>query len=151
MIPGCNSSGFNFLSELTSISSAFENYMENSISSEYLDSWAFNSKFQDTKGLSFFHLNINSLPKHFDELSVLLDSLSLKFSVIGISETRLNSISFDSHNFNIPGYCHLSTPTESTAGGTSLFINDSLSFTSRPDLSSQLYSSKLLESTFVIL
>lgn len=137
------------VSALTSQHPSILNEMGDSINSEYLDTVAFNSKFQETKGLSFFHLNINSLSKHFDDLTVLLESLSMNFSVIGISETRLNSLSLHSNNFDIAGYFHLPTTTESTAGGTSLFISKSLSFTSRSDLSSYLYCSKFLESTFV--
>ena len=34
-----------------------------------------------------FHMNIKSLPKHFDELQQYLNMLEYDFSVIGISET----------------------------------------------------------------
>ena len=34
-----------------------------------------------------FHMNIKSLPKHFDELQQYLNMLEYDFSLIGISET----------------------------------------------------------------
>ena len=39
--------------------------------------------------LSFFHLNIHSLPRHFDNLINYLSSINNKISIIGISETWL--------------------------------------------------------------
>lgn len=100
--------------------------LNGSIDCKYFDISKFNSSFSNSEVLSFFHLNINSLPKHFDDLTNLLDSLSVSFGVIGISETRLNSIMADSHNIDIPGYSHVLTPTESSAGGTCLYVSDSL-------------------------
>ena len=120
-----------------------------SINCEYMDISTFNSKFKNSNNLSFLHLNIASLPKHFDDFAVLLDSPSTRFHVIGISETRLNDISVSAHNFEIPGYSFLSTPTEAAAGGTALYIDNSLISIPRNDLSSHLYLSKLIESSFV--
>ena len=114
-----------------------------------MDISTFNSKFKNSNNLSFLHLNIASLPKHFDDFTVLLDSLTTRFHVIGISETRLNDTSVSAHNLEIPGYSFLSTPTEAAAGGTALYIDNSLISIPRNDLSSHLYSSKLIESSFV--
>ena len=52
--------------------------------------------------LSFFHLNIRSLPRHVDNLINYLPSINNKFSMIGISETWLqsnDSINLESYNF----------------------------------------------------
>ena len=43
----------------------------------------------DTK-MSLFHMNIKSLPKHFDEFQLYLDSIKFKFSIIGLTETWLD-------------------------------------------------------------
>ena len=41
------------------------------------------------------HMNIKSLSKHFDELQQYLHMFEYDFSVIGISETRLNENNAD--------------------------------------------------------
>ena len=98
---------------------------------------------------SALHLNISSLSKHFDELNTLLSLLQHNFSFIGISETRFLYGREPVLDFSITGYSHISTPTDSTAGGVILYISNTLAFKPRPDLSSSLYSSKLLKSVFV--
>ena len=40
---------------------------------------------------SFLHMNISSLPYHFEELEELLNEINIKFSVIGISESKLRA------------------------------------------------------------
>ena len=42
------------------------------------------------RNLSVFHLNVKSLPKHYDELEMYLDSLRFPFSSIGLTETGLD-------------------------------------------------------------
>lgn len=77
----------------------------------------------------------------------MLDSLN-RFKVLVISETRVCQSSISNHNVNLPGYSFLSTPTESSAGGTALYIANYLKFNVRDDLSSSLYLAKSVESTF---
>ena len=54
----------------------------------------------------------------------------------------------DEINFNMDGYKIYTTPNNSGAGGTSLFISESLKSSRRSDLENFLYSDKQLESTF---
>ena len=42
-----------------------------------------------SKCLSFFHLNINSLSKFFDNFNHLFNELKLEFDILGISESRI--------------------------------------------------------------
>ena len=97
--------------------------------------------------LSFLHLNISSISKHYDNFNVLLDSIKHQFKAIGISETRI-SLNNSNINFDLPGYHSFHTPTESLAGGTALFLANSLNTKSRKDLDNVMYFPKLLESTF---
>ena len=115
----------------------------------YLDCDDFNKIFtvSNSNKLSLFHLNINSLAKHFENLNSLLNSIHNKFEIIGISETRINRNSIPL-NFNIPGYSSIFNNTESAAGGTALYISNSIEYKSRNDLSNHLYLSKELESSF---
>jgi len=64
------------------------------------------------------------MSKHFDELGDLLALLKCNFSFIGLSETRSlvdnESVPValeQSHDYPIPGYDKVFTPTESSAGG----------------------------------
>ena len=41
---------------------------------------------------SLMHLNISSLQYHFEELNDLLESSKTKFSIIGITESRLKKV-----------------------------------------------------------
>ena len=52
--------------------------------------------------LSFFHLNIKSLPKHYDELEIFLKSLDHDFSFIWLTETWLDENKQDL--YDLPGY-----------------------------------------------
>ena len=115
---------------------------------EYYDCNEFKSSFLDSSKLSFFHLNINSLSKHFDDLTALMKELNFAFKIIAITETRIttNSIPF---NHNFPNYTFISNSTEASAGGTALYVHNSIDIKVRNDLSSAIYKSKLLESTFV--
>ena len=99
--------------------------------------------------ISFLHLNIRSLPKHFDNFQELLCSLEIRFEVIAITETRLVADSPIPHNLDINGYTLISNSTEASAGGTAIYVCNSLSYRYREDLSTKMYHSKQLESTFI--
>ena len=138
-------------SDLTTIEEIREtntDYNLNTIDCRYLDSDDFNFAFSNTSShLSFLHLNICSLPKHFDEYNNLLETINHEFKVLGISETRLTETSAP-HNLDIDGYDSLFSNTKASPGGTALYISNDLKFKPRKDLSCLLYSDKELESTF---
>ena len=80
------------------------------------------------------HLNIRSLPKHFDDLISLLHSLNHNFSVIGLSETWLRSNSC-MNQFNLSGYILLSqNRVDKIGGGVALYISSDIHYIPRPDL-----------------
>ena len=76
--------------------------------------------------LSLFHINICSLTKNFEEY--LLKTTNTNFDIIAISETRLLKNTSIVKNINIPNFSYEFTPTESTAGGTLLYIADHLAY-----------------------
>ena len=56
----------------------------------YLDRDSFKYFFSNNKDyMSFFHINISTLTKHFDELTLLLEDLNHVFKVVAISETKV--------------------------------------------------------------
>lgn len=65
---------------------------------------------------SFFHLNINSLNLHQDELQLLLENCDTKFDFIGITETGPQKNS--NQSLKLDKYQHEDCFTESRKGGT---------------------------------
>ena len=58
----------------------------------------------------------------------LLSQLSVKFDIIGITETRLKTHAIRTSNINLQGYSIEHTPTESTCGGSLLYINNDINY-----------------------
>ena len=116
------------------------------INSKYYDVMEFNNlKIRDS-AFGFFHLNIASLSKHFDNLYNLITLMKFKFPIIGLTEHKIGK-NLPVSNVNIPGYNFCFDHTKSTHGGTGFFISEKLTFKKRDDLQIVLDSS--LESTFI--
>ena len=98
---------------------------------------------------SLLHLNIASLGAHKDEFEDMLSILDLDFDILGLTETRIIKEQYPTYDTSITGYKEHFTPTESTKGGTSLYINKNIESKERTDLDKNLYIPKKLESTFV--
>ena len=81
----------------------------------------------------FFHINACSLNKKFDDLQDLLSCIK-KFDIIAISETKITKQVSLSNNLNLNNYSFEFTPTETSAGGTLLYIANHLSYKCRSDL-----------------
>ena len=99
------------------------------------------------KSLSLFHINACSLNKNFDDLQHLLSCTKTKFDIIAISETRITKQVSLSNNLNLNNYSFEFTLTETSAGGTLLYIANHLSYKCRNDLN--IYKKIELESTFI--
>ena len=94
------------------------------------------------KSLSFFHINSCSLNKNFEELQKLLHSTNIQFDI-----TRITKNTSVTQNIELSNYSFEHTPTESSAGGTLLYIANHLSYKTCSDLN--IYKKFELESTFV--
>ena len=86
------------------------------------------------KFLSLFHINACSLYKNFDDLQHLLSCTQNNFDIIAISETRVTKNIALLNNLNFNNYSFEFTPTETSAGGTLLYIANHLSYKCRNDL-----------------
>ena len=84
---------------------------------------------------SIFHLNISSLQGHIDDLKNLLSLINHKFSVIGISETRIRDGSDPLINIDIDGYVFKGVGTKTSCGGMGLYIRSDLDFSFHKKLS----------------
>ena len=83
---------------------------------------------------SLFHINSCSLNKNFDDLQHLLNCTKKSFDIIAISETRITKQVSLLNNLNLNNYSFEFTPTETSAGGTLLYIANHLSYKCRNDL-----------------
>ena len=101
----------------------------------------------NNKSLSLFHINACSLTKNFDDLQHLLSFTKKNFDIIAISETRIIKQVSLLNNLNLNNYSFEFTPTETSAGGTLLYIANNLSYKCRNDLN--IYKKNELESTFI--
>ena len=99
------------------------------------------------KSLSLFRINACSLNKDFDDLQHLLSCTQKIFDMIAISETRIIKNTSLLNNLNLNNYSFEFTSTESSAGGTFLYITNHLSYKCCNDL--RIYKENELESTFV--
>ena len=89
---------------------------------------------QKEESLSLFHINACSLNKDFDDLVYLLKRTNKNFDIITVSETRISKKTSLTYNINLNNYYFETTPTESTAGGTLLYVSDCLSYRPWTDL-----------------
>ena len=90
-------------------------------------------------------MNVRSLPKHIDELELYLDSLDFNWSIIGLSETRLDDSKQDLYNLQNYTSIHAFRNGRS-GGGVSMFIKNNAQFKRRFDL--QFFYSEM-ESIFI--
>ena len=86
------------------------------------------------KSLSLFRINACSLNKNFDDLQHLLNCTKKKIHIIAISESRITKQVSLLYNLNLNSYSFEFTPTETSAGGTLLYIANHLSYKCRNDL-----------------
>lgn len=91
---------------------------------------SFNDIAKDNIEFSFIHFNIRSLGKHLLDLECYLNSLSLHFDVIALSETWLKD-SDDINLYVLPNYhspVFLNRPNEDGGGGLALYISIDYNF-----------------------
>ena len=76
-----------------------------------------------------------SIDKHFDELSLTLSLLDVKFDLIGITEHKIKKDTEPLKNIDFHGYSpFLYQPTDTTHGGAGFYIDNNLDFKKRKDL-----------------
>ena len=112
------------------------NYIQNTNCDYYLED-SFNDCFSECKteeiGASFCHSNIKSLPKHYNELNLYLDSLLVKFSFIALTETWLSESTEEL--YGIQNYYVVNRFQNGRKGGcVTLYMNGNIPCTIRHDL-----------------
>ena len=94
--------------------------------------------------ISVFHLNINFLQYHFDELQTFLPNYSIDFQILGISESRLKTNISITTNIQLREFNIEHMPTN---GGALLYIKDNINYKLRPD--PNVEKEKELQSIFI--
>ena len=106
-----------------------------------------NSTFNEIGNPFFlFHLNINSLSFHFDELERLISQSKNDFQIIGISKTRHKKTQETTTNILLENYTTEHAPIESVNGEVLLYIKNTINYKLRADL--MIYKKGELESVF---
>ena len=93
------------------------------------------------------HINACSRSRNFDDLQLLLNRTKNNFDIIGVTKTRFAKQVSLLNNLYLNSYSYELTPTETTAGGTPLYIANHLSHKCRNDLN--IYKKNELKSTFI--
>ena len=91
-------------------------------------------------------MNVSSLTKNVDHFNILLNELNVNFDILAITESRIKKDSPSTVNLHLD-YLVEQTSTETSAGGTLLYINKTLSYQLKNDL--KLYHLEKTESTFI--
>ena len=87
------------------------------------------------KNLSIFHNNINGLENKFDLFQQSLQNSNFNFDIIAITETSQKESNGNFLvNVDLKGYSLFSTSTNTSKGGTAIYINESFVTQERQDL-----------------
>ena len=79
------------------------------------------------KGFKLAHLNIASIPKHFDQLRTLM--VNKPVDILSVNESRLDGNILN--NVNIPGYNIYRNDRSRRGGGVALYVRDVFNVTNR--------------------
>ena len=92
-------------------------------------------------------MNVCSLTKNCDDFNILLSDLNVGFDILAITEIWIKKDSSSTIDLQLSNYSTEHIPTESSAGGTLLYISKRLSYQLRNDL--RLYDPGKTESTLI--
>ena len=106
------------------------------------------SKFIDNKSPShlYLHTDISSLSYNIDDLASFTSNCRTQPRISGISECPLKATQQSVSNISLQNYTYEFTSTESSKGGTLIYIDQNVKYKIREDL--KLYKSKKIESIF---
>ena len=105
-------------------------------------------KFGNKNYFSLLHHNIHSVEFHIDELRPTLQMLDLKFDIICLTESKIQSGRELKVDINIDGFQHpVGVSTEASKGGVLMYVRNDIDYYQRNDLN--IYKSKELESIFI--
>ena len=114
----------------------FEENIPSLLDSKYYSVNSF-QKLNNNNNLNIFHSNVNGLDSKFDSLNNFLAETKSDLDIIAITETSEQSENSFLSNVSIEGYSLFHTPTNSSKGGTALYVNSNYNPFERFDLKFQ--------------
>ena len=139
-----------FISSVIKQSEYFDEEILEKVSNKYYTPTKFNNALNELstkKQNLYMHLNISSLSYHHLELYNLISDIKITPKIIGISESRLQKSKQHVTNISLPNYVYEHAPTESSKGGTLLYLDKNLKYNLWKDLN--IYQKGMIESTFI--
>lgn len=108
----------------------------------------FHNKFKSASdNFSLIHFNCRSLNKNFDNLSLLLVKLGVKFGCIAVTETWLKD-SYTTELYQLDSYSFVNKGrNHGNGGGVSLYVSDDIQYTVNNELS--FFHENIFESVFI--
>ena len=95
--------------------------------------------------ISLFYMNARSLTKHLEEISILIQNQTFKFTFLCFTETWINNETIDLSSIEDYIDVHSYRKTKK-GGGVGIYISDKINFSVLDNLT---YSSKHIESIFI--
>ena len=113
------------LRQLNNLSNKESNDNENLFNSRYRDISYFSNLDMkiNSKCISLFHHNVNSLSNYFDNFNHLISELKLYFDILGISGLPILKSQSLNTNVSLQTYVIKQNPTELTVAGALLYMN----------------------------
>ena len=91
---------------------------------------------KNKNNLNIFHSNVNGLESKFDNLYEFISGTSSEFDIIASTETsQIND--FFTSNVSLEGYHEFYTPSNSSKGGTALYVKECYDVFEHSDLKTQ--------------
>ena len=130
--------------EIISETSKFSNFPQNEIdynlpsllTSKYYSVYDF-QRLKTQNKLNIFHSNVNGLESKFESLHEFLTGSISALDIIAITETSQQNDEFFTSNVSLDGYKPFYTPTNSSKGGTALYVSSNFNVFERNDLKAQ--------------
>ena len=113
------------------------NDKDDTLTTEYYTTEELNIEIQNTPDdIRSIHINAVSLIKNVKNITAMVAELDKLPSIIFISETRVADEKEDLHKsqIKIPGYKFVLDNSQTSAGGTAIFVSDELSYNERDDI-----------------
>ena len=97
--------------------------------------------------LALFHMTINLIQFHFDELETCFANFPIDFQILGITESRLKEANPPTLNLMLPWFTYEHMPRKSSNVGVLLYIKNGINYKLIPALN--INKDKELESIFI--
>ena len=127
---------FDLLNEGNDEANDIEQNISSLLDTKYYSVNAFQN-LKNQNSLNIFHSNVNGLESKFDHLHEFLAGAKSPLDIIAITETSEQNDDFFISNVSMHSYSPFYTPTNSSKGGTALYVNKGYSPFERFDLKVQ--------------